>query len=66
MFHEMRLLPLTHGTLGQSFHLCAALPLPIGQKPRIESLMNRFFNISDHDRLPWRFYGATRAILARR
>jgi hypothetical protein len=28
--------------------------------------MNRFFNIADHDRLPWRFYGATRAILARR
>ena len=62
----MRLLPLTHGTLGQSFHLRAALPLPIGQKPRTNGGMKRFFNISDHDRLPWRFYGATRAILARR
>ena len=26
--------------------------------------MIRFFDIADHDRLPWRFYGATRAILA--
>jgi hypothetical protein len=61
----MCLLSLTHDTLGQSFHLRAATALPIGQKPRIGEPMNRFFNISDHDRLPWRFYGATRAILAR-
>jgi len=27
--------------------------------------MTPFFDITDHDRLPWRFYGATRAILAR-
>jgi hypothetical protein len=27
--------------------------------------MIRFFDIADHDRLPWRFYGATRAVLAR-
>jgi len=27
--------------------------------------MIRFFDIADHDRLPWRFYGATRAIPAR-
>ncbi|MAY87724.1 MAG: hypothetical protein CML02_13540 [Pseudooceanicola sp.] len=27
--------------------------------------MSRVFDIADHSRLPWRFYGATRAILAR-
>ena len=31
---------------------------------RISRVMTRFFDIADHDRLPWRFYGATRAILA--
>jgi len=27
--------------------------------------MTMVFDIGDHDRLPWRFYGATRSILAR-
>jgi len=27
--------------------------------------MDRFFDIDDHARLPWRFFGAARAILAR-
>ncbi|MDO8328782.1 MAG: hypothetical protein Q7T28_17795 [Cypionkella sp.] len=34
-------------------------------KARKSRRMIRFFDIADHDRLPWRFYGATRAILAR-
>jgi hypothetical protein len=32
---------------------------------RICAGMAQFLNITDHDRLPWRFYGATRAVLAR-
>jgi len=27
--------------------------------------MDRFFDMDDRARLPWRFYGATRAVLAR-
>jgi len=27
--------------------------------------MNRFFALDDRKRLPWRFYGATRSVLAR-
>jgi len=33
---------------------------------RIEHrVMNRFFDMDDRARLPWRFHGATRSILAR-
>lgn len=39
--------------------------MPEITETRIKRPMNRFFDIADHDRLPWRFYGATRAILAR-
>jgi len=27
--------------------------------------MNRIFDLDDHARLPWRFFGATCAVLAR-
>jgi hypothetical protein len=39
--------------------------LPEIVKRRKSPRMIRFFDIADADRLPWRFYGATRAILAR-
>jgi len=29
------------------------------------AVMNRFFDMDDRARLPWRFFGATRSILAR-
>jgi hypothetical protein len=34
-------------------------------EPRKSRVMIQVFDISDHDRLPWRFFGAMRAVLAR-
>jgi hypothetical protein len=37
-----------------------------GTEPRKTPAMIRFFDIADHDRLPWRFQGAQHTVLAHR
>jgi hypothetical protein len=36
-----------------------------GRQPDTSDAMTPVFDIDDHARLPWRFFGATRAVLAR-
>ncbi len=36
-----------------------------GDKASIPRTMTRFFDMDDRARLPWRFFGATMAVLAR-
>jgi hypothetical protein len=44
--------------------MCAQALLCEGQR-RISLRMTRFFDIADHDRLPWRFTALNRSVLAR-
>jgi hypothetical protein len=44
--------------------MCAQALLCEGQR-RISPGMTRFFDIADHDRLPWRFTALNRSVLAR-
>jgi len=44
--------------------MCVPALLCEGQR-RISLPMTRFFDIADHDRLPWRFTALNRSVLAR-